>query len=61
MTFGKYFIQWAITTVVFGVLAFLCNKLAPAHTLWPFGLSFLYLGVLILLTGKMIIDTSAKK
>ncbi|MFQ6113644.1 MAG: hypothetical protein ACE5NG_06085 [bacterium] len=61
MTFGKYFTQWGITTVVFGVLAFLCSRWAPTHTLWPFALSFLYVGVLILLTGKMFIDTMAKK
>lgn len=61
MTFGKYFTQWIITTVVFGVLAYLSNMLAPTRTLWPFGVSFLYLGVLILITGKMIIDSSGKK
>ena len=61
MTFGKYFTQWLIVTVVFGVLAFLSNLLIPARTLWPFGISFLYIGVLILLTGKMFIEGGGKK
>jgi len=56
MTFGKYFTQWTVVTVVFGALSFLCNMMASARTLWPFGLSFLYIGVLILLTGNMIIE-----
>ena len=42
MTFKQYFTQWIIVSVVFGVLAFLCNMFAPARTLWVFGLSFLY-------------------
>lgn len=60
MTFGKYFTQWLIVSVVFGVLAFLTNMIVPTRTLWPFGISFLYLGVLILLTGKIIIEGGKK-
>ncbi len=56
MTFKQYFTQWIIVSVVFGVLAFLCNMFAPARTLWVFGLSFLYVGVLILITTKSLID-----
>ena len=61
MTFRKYSIQWLIVTIVFGILAFACNRFAPTHTLWPFALSFLYIGVLLLLVGKMIIDELGKK
>ncbi|MFQ5603613.1 MAG: hypothetical protein ACE5HS_10125 [bacterium] len=61
MTFQKYLTQWLIVTVVFAGLAFLTNMVAPTRTLWPFGVSFLYLGVLILLTAKMIIDGGGKK
>ena len=54
MTFKQYFTQWTIVSVAFGVLAYLCNMFAPTHTLWVFGLSFLYVGVLILITAKLI-------
>ncbi len=60
MTFGHYFTQWLIVTVVFAVLTFLCNLFAATHTLWVFGLAFLYLGVLILITAKSLIDTLNK-
>ncbi len=61
MTFKQYFTQWIIVSVVFGVLAFLCNMFAPARTLWVFGLSFLYVGVLILITAKSLIDILNKQ
>lgn len=55
MTFGKFFIPWIIITIVCAVLAFLCTTLAPTRTLWPFGLGFLYIGVLILVLGNSIL------
>ena len=61
MTFGHLFTQWLIATIAFGVLAFLSTTLAPARTLWPFGISFLYIGVLFLLIGRAIIDSKAKE
>jgi hypothetical protein len=55
MTFGKFFIQWIIVTIGFDVLAFLCTVFAPTRTLWPFGLGFLYIGVLILILGHAVL------
>ncbi len=60
MSFGKYFMQWAIVTVVFGVLALVSTILAPTRTLWPFGISFLYIGTLILITAKVLIEATSK-
>ncbi len=60
MSFGKYFTQWAIVTVVFGVLALVSTKMAPTHTLWPFGISFLYIATLILMTAKVLIEAASK-
>ena len=60
MTFGQYFTQWLVVTVVFGVLAVVSNLYAAAHTLWVFGLSFLYVGVLILITAKSLINILKK-
>ena len=48
MKFNKIFLIWLVITVVFGVITFLVNYLFPDHTLWPFGVAFLYIGVLIL-------------
>jgi len=61
MTFKQYVVQWLIVSVVFGALAFLSNMLAPTHTLWPFGISFLYIGTLILITAKSVLDILNKQ
>ena len=61
MTFGRFLTQWIIVTVVCAVVALLVNNFAPARTLWPFAVAFLYLGVLVLLVGKAITDFHAKK
>jgi hypothetical protein len=61
VTFKNYLIQWILVTVVFAVLAFLCNTFVPTRTLWPFGVAFIYLGVLMLLLGKAVIDVGGKK
>jgi hypothetical protein len=55
MTFGKFFVPWIVVTVAFAVLAFLVTNFAPTRTLWPFGLGFLYIGVLILLLGNTVV------
>lgn len=55
MTFGKFFTQWIIVTVVFAIIALLCVTFAPTRTLWPFATGFLYVGVLILLLGSAIV------
>jgi|GEM_PF-5269798 len=61
MTFGRYLTQWIIVTVVAIVLAFLCTMLFPTRTLWPFAVAFLYIGVLILLLAKALIQVCCKK
>jgi len=61
VTFRQYFIQWLIVTIVCAVLAFLCTTLVSTRTLWPFGVAFLYIGVLILLLGKVVINVCGKK
>ena len=61
MTFGQYFIQWLIITIVCAILAFLCITFAPTRTLWPFGVAFLYIGVLVLLLGRAVINVFGKK
>lgn len=48
MNFKKTFIIWLLVTIVSGLLTFLVNKFFPSHTLWPFGIAFLYLGTLLL-------------
>jgi hypothetical protein len=61
MTFRKFFMQWLMTTGGFVVLAYLAKSLAPTHTLWPFAMAFLYLGVLILLLCKALMDVVGQK
>lgn len=61
MTFNKFLTWWIIVTVVFAILALLCTSMAPARTLWPFGLAFLYVGVLILLLGGAVLKAGNKK
>jgi hypothetical protein len=58
MKFNKIFLIWLLITVVFGVVTFLVNRFFPTHTLWPFGIAFLYIGVLILFLMYLI---SSKK
>jgi uncharacterized membrane protein len=48
MNFKKIFLIWLVITVVFGIFTFLVNHFFPTHTLWPFGVAFLYIGVLML-------------
>ena len=57
MNFKYYTIYWIIVTVIAATIAFLLNQFAPSHTLRPFGIAFLYLGVLFLLTAKLISTT----
>lgn len=61
MTFQKFFIQWLITTLGFGVLTFLVKSQAPTHTMWPFAMAFLYVGVLILLVCRALMNIVGKK
>ncbi len=58
MKFNKIFLIWLLITVVFGVVTYLVNHFFPTHTLWPFGIAFLYIGVLILFLMYLI---SSKK
>ncbi len=61
LNFQKYFIQWLVITVLCAVAAFLLNNFVPERSLWPFGMAFLYLGLLNLLVGKVVIDVFGKK
>ncbi len=54
MKFNKIFLIWLLITVVFGVVTYLVNQFFPTHTLWPFGIAFLYIGVLILFLMYLI-------
>jgi hypothetical protein len=48
MTFKKVLLYWSLITIVFGGLVYVVKLLAKGHPLWPWGIPFLYIGVLIL-------------
>jgi hypothetical protein len=57
MAFKKVSLYWLLITIVCGGLVYAVKMLAKGHPLWPWGVPFLYIGVLILfalyvLTGK---------
>lgn len=48
MAFKKILLFWLLITIVSGGLVYAVKFLIHGHPLWPWGIPFLYLGVLIL-------------
>ena len=48
MAFKKIFIIWLLITAVSGGLVYMVKLLFHSHPRWPWGVPFLYIGVLIL-------------
>ncbi len=48
MAFKTIFVIWLLITAVFGGLTYAVKLLITGHPLWPWGVPFLYIGVLIL-------------
>ncbi|HOW45707.1 MAG TPA: hypothetical protein PK919_11140 [Candidatus Aminicenantes bacterium] len=48
MAFKTIFVIWLLITAVSGALTYAVKLLIKGHPLWPWGVPFLYIGVLIL-------------
>jgi len=48
MAFKKILLFWLLITIVFGALTYAVKILIKGHPLWPWGVPYLYIGVLIL-------------
>jgi len=48
MAFKKILLFWLLITVVFGAMVYAVKILFKGHPLWPWGVPYLYIGVLIL-------------
>jgi hypothetical protein len=59
MAFKKIFIIWLLITAICGGLVYLVKIIGKGHPLWPWGVPFLYIGVLILFA--LYVLTAKKK